>query len=76
MDSIPNNAPPVFRTGDQVELRKSHPCGSNRWVIYRIGADIGLRCTGCNRRIMVPRSELLKQMKRLVTISATSAEEE
>jgi len=29
--------------GDQVRLRKPHPCGSSEWRVYRLGADIGLR---------------------------------
>ena len=29
--------------GDIVVLRKPHPCGTNRWRVVRIGADIGLR---------------------------------
>lgn len=51
--------------GDHVEMRKPHPCGSREWVVYRIGADIGLRCTGCNRRVMMPRSEFNKFARRL-----------
>ena len=33
-----------FEVGDTVVLRKLHPCGSNTWKVYRIGADIGLLC--------------------------------
>ncbi|MBL8148286.1 MAG: DUF951 domain-containing protein [Anaerolineae bacterium] len=51
--------------GDHVEMRKAHPCGSREWVVYRIGADIGLRCAGCNRRVMMPRSEFNKSARRL-----------
>ena len=34
-----------FAVGDHVQMRKKHPCGSDEWVIYRMGADIGLRVT-------------------------------
>ena len=40
-----------FRMDDVVRLRKPHPCGSFEWRIVRIGADIGLRCLGCQRRV-------------------------
>ena len=31
-----------IRLGRVVQLRKAHPCGSDKWVIVRQGADIGL----------------------------------
>jgi hypothetical protein len=49
--------------GDTVQLRKKHPCGSDRWQVYRVGADIGLRCQGCGRRVMLPRSQLKRRIK-------------
>jgi hypothetical protein len=52
--------------GDYVQMRKKHPCGSDVWVIYRIGADIGMRCTGCNRRVLLARSVFMKRMKRVL----------
>lgn len=52
-----------IRIGDVVQLRKRHPCGSDRWQVYRVGADIGLRCLGCERRVMIPRSKLTRQVK-------------
>jgi hypothetical protein len=49
---------------DQIlRLRKPHPCGSFEWRVTRLGADIGLRCTTCNRYILLPRSELERRMK-------------
>ena len=29
-----------YDKGDIVMMKKAHPCGSNRWVITRVGADI------------------------------------
>lgn len=51
--------------GDHVELRKAHACGSREWVVYRTGGDIGLRCTGCNRRVMLARSEFNRSVRKL-----------
>ncbi len=55
-----------IKLGDHVQLRKAHPCGSVDWVVYRVGADIGLRCAGCGRRVMLTRSEFSKRLKRIV----------
>lgn len=53
---------PLF-IGDVVRLRKPHPCGSHDWTVVRLGADIGLRCSGCERRVLLPRRELEKRLK-------------
>ena len=53
--------------GDHVQMRKKHPCGSDEWVIYRLGADIGLRCTGCDRRVLLARRAFVKDLKRVLT---------
>ncbi|RFM19927.1 DUF951 domain-containing protein [Clostridium botulinum] len=50
----------TFDLGDIVEMKKSHPCGHNRWEIIRMGADIKIKCLGCNRIIMIPRSTFEK----------------
>lgn len=52
--------------GDRVQMRKQHPCGSREWVVYRVGADIGLRCVGCERRVMLARRVFNKQLKQVV----------
>lgn len=59
------NEPPV-QVGDRVEMRKPHPCGSVEWTVYRIGADIGLQCAGCGRRVLLARGEFNKRLKRYV----------
>jgi len=49
--------------GDVIRMRKKHPCGGEMWVVTRLGADIGLECLTCKRRIMLTRRELKKKMK-------------
>jgi len=44
-------------------MRKPHPCGGYEWEITRIGADIGMRCLTCERRVMLPRSKFEKRVK-------------
>ncbi len=52
-----------FEIGDRLRLRKKHPCGSFDWEVVRVGADIGLRCEKCGRRILLPRSEVERRIK-------------
>jgi hypothetical protein len=54
-----------FQPGDRVQMRKPHPCGSLEWEIVRVGADIGIRCLGCDRRAMLPRSVFVKRVKKV-----------
>ena len=53
-------------TGDVVEMRKPHPCGGATWEITRVGADIGLVCLTCKRRVMLPRRQFARQAKRFL----------
>jgi len=64
---------PDPQIGDVVQTRKAHPCGSDQWSIYRIGADIGLRCVQCGRRVMLPRREFNKAVKKLISRQEPSA---
>ncbi len=50
---------------DLVVLRKPHPCGSSEWQVVRLGADIGLKCRGCQRRVLLPRPEFERRVKSL-----------
>ncbi len=54
-----------IRLGDVVRMRKPHPCGSNQWEVVRLGADIGIHCIGCGRRVLMPRRDFLRQVKTL-----------
>lgn len=65
----------TFRLGDRVQMRKKHPCGSDEWIIYRLGTDIGIRCLGCDRRVMLERSLFLKRLKRVVMSAVNPPEE-
>ena len=52
--------------GDRVLLKKAHPCGGSEWEVVRLGADIGLKCLECQRRVVMPRSALEKRLKSLL----------
>ena len=53
--------------GDVVQLRKAHPCGGFEWDVVRIGADIGLRCRTCKRRLLLERRTVEKRLKAFVS---------
>lgn len=55
-----------FALHDIVEMKKPHPCGDNRWEIIRMGMDIRIKCLGCDHRVMLPRREFNKKMKKVL----------
>jgi len=57
---------PELEFGDIIRMRKPHPCGGYEWRVVRMGADIGLECLTCGRRIMLERRALKNRMKRIV----------
>jgi hypothetical protein len=58
------------RLGDVVRLRKVHPCGGYEWQVVRLGADIGIRCRTCSRRVLLQRSVFEKRVKTFVSRGA------
>ncbi len=58
---------PDLQLNDHLRLRKPHPCGSYEWTVIRLGADIGLECKGCGRRVMLTRRELMRRLKTNLT---------
>jgi hypothetical protein len=57
---------PELEFGDIIRMRKPHPCGGYEWRVVRLGADIGLECLTCGRRIMLERRALKNRMKAVV----------
>jgi hypothetical protein len=55
-----------FRLGDHLRLRKAHPCGGWTWHVVRLGADIGLTCDTCGRRVLLDRANLEKRVKKII----------
>lgn len=48
--------------GDVVRLRRPHPCGGDTWRVDRLGADIGLHCQTCGRRVLIERATLERRL--------------
>ena len=64
-----------IRVGDQVRLKKRHPCGGYDWRVTRLGADIGLLCLTCRRHVMLPRPQLQRRVKEVVPVEAVAKED-
>lgn len=58
--------PLEIRISDVVRLRKPHPCGGYEWQVVRLGADIGIVCATCSRRVLLPRREFEKRVKTFI----------
>ncbi|TCS80803.1 DUF951 domain-containing protein [Tepidibacillus fermentans] len=55
-----------FGLNDIVQMKKPHPCGTNAWKIIRMGADIRIKCMGCNHSVLIPRQKFQKSMKKIL----------
>jgi hypothetical protein len=56
-------------------MRKPHPCGGDTWRVVRLGAEIGMRCLTCERKVLLPRSEFERRVKRFISRGAGAAEQ-
>jgi hypothetical protein len=54
---------PDLKMDDVLKLRKTHPCGEDRWKVIRLGADIKIECLGCSRQVMLTRRKLAHSVK-------------
>ena len=52
--------------GDQVRLKKPHPCGSHDWEVLRAGADIKAKCLGCGRIVAQPRVRFERRVRAFI----------
>ena len=57
----------AYQLNDVVEMKKQHPCGTNAWKIIRLGADIRIKCTGCQHSVLIPRREFEKKLKKVLS---------
>lgn len=54
-----------IQVGDVITLKKEHPCGSKDWLVLRVGMDFKIRCVGCRHELMLPRSKVEKNIRRV-----------
>ena len=57
-----------YKVGSIVVMKKEHPCGTNEWMVTRVGADIKIKCQNCGRSIMLPRIEFNKKLKKVISL--------
>ena len=56
----------AYDKGDIVMMKKAHPCGTNRWKITRVGADIKIECQGCGHIVMMTQQKFDKGLKKVI----------
>ena len=56
----------TYKLNDKVIMKKPHACGTNEWLITRVGVDIKIKCIHCNREIMMDRLEFEKKLRRVI----------
>jgi len=61
-----------LRLGDVLRLKKKHPCGGYEWQVFRLGADIGVKCLSCQRRVLLPRPVLERRITAFVSRGSDS----
>lgn len=57
-----------YDVGSIVEMKKTHPCGSNKFEIIRVGVDIKIKCCGCGHVIMLDRLQFNKKIKKVLEV--------
>ncbi len=55
-----------YQIGDFVQMKKAHPCGSDRWEILRVGMDFRIKCQGCGRMVLLSRRDFEKRVKKVL----------
>ncbi len=61
---------PDLAVGDVVRLKRQHPCGGWEWRVFRVGADVGIECLGCGRRLLMPRHRFDSRVKQRVPVGS------
>ncbi|VTS42611.1 Putative cytosolic protein [Staphylococcus pseudintermedius] len=64
-----------YELNDIVEMKKQHACGTNRFKIIRMGADIRIKCENCQRSIMLSRQTFNKKIKKVLEKASSNEKE-
>ncbi len=51
--------------GDILEMKKTHPCGCNMFIVRRVGMDFKIECKKCGHLIMLPRKKVEHNIKKI-----------
>ncbi len=55
-----------FNVGDELVLKKKHPCDSDVFCVMRTGSDVRIICKKCRRDLTLPREKLEKMIKKVI----------
>mgnify|MGYP002527509133 CR=1 FL=1 len=61
----------IEQINDILKMKKPHPCGSQEWLVLRVGMDFKLRCQGCGHEVMLPRSKAEKSIRKILREEGT-----
>jgi hypothetical protein len=56
----------IYQLNDIVEMKKPHPCGTNKWKVIRLGMDIRIKCTKCEHSVLIPRVQFERKLKKVL----------
>ncbi len=59
--------PLKINVGNLIVTKKNHPCGGNRWIVIRTGADFIIKCEKCNHQTWISRVKLEKSIKEIIS---------
>lgn len=57
-----------YKLNSIVMMKKTHPCGENKFIVTRVGVDIKIKCTKCGREIMLSSLDFEKKLKKVVEL--------
>ena len=58
-----------YKLNDIVEMKKQHPCGTNKFIIVRVGMEIKIRCIFDNSILVFKRRDFDKKIKKIIVES-------
>ena len=59
---------------DILMMKKPHPCGSYQFLVLRVGMDFRLKCMGCEHQVMIPRKQVEKNIRQIVSKNTSNAD--
>lgn len=56
----------IYQINDILVTKKKHVCGSDQWIVLRMGAEIKIKCVKCHREVMIFKADLDKKIKNII----------
>lgn len=55
----------MLELNDIVTTKKPHPCGGDKWIVVRTGADFKLKCLKCGHIVLLDSNAVKKAVKKI-----------